>query len=59
MASFCWRDHEGSVVPEIVLLLAGLGFWLVYFQVVDILSLPLRLAQSEVIGQESSQLGGY
>jgi len=54
IASFCWRDQDESVVPEIVLLVA----WLTDFQMVAILSPPLRLAQSEVIWQESGQLGG-
>jgi hypothetical protein len=64
IASFCWRDHGESVVPEIMLLVAWLAdswladFWLVDFQVVVILSPPLRLAQSEVIWQESGQSGG-
>ena|ERR1700675_351756 len=56
MASFCWRDQDESIVPEIVLL--GpllLGFLSPDFQVVVILSPPLRLAQSKVIWQESDQ----
>jgi hypothetical protein len=49
MASFCWRDQDESIVPEIVLLGALLLGFLV------ILSPPLRLAQSEVISQQSGQ----
>src|ERR1700681_2262528 len=57
MASFCWRDQDESIVPEIVLLGAWLlGFLSPDFQVVVILSPPLRLAQSKVISQESGQL---
>jgi hypothetical protein len=56
IASFCWRDQDESIVPEIVLLVAWLlGFLSLDFQVVVILSPPLRLAQSEVIWQESGQ----
>ena len=56
MASFCWRDQDESIVPEIVVLGAWLlGFLSPDFQVVVILSPPLRLAQSEVIWQESGQ----
>jgi len=61
IVSFCWRDHDESVVSEIGLLVAlSAKFWLVDFlspdfQVVVILSPPLRLAQSEVIGQPSAQ----
>jgi hypothetical protein len=57
MASFCWRDQDESIVPEIVLLGAWLlGFLSPDFHVVVILSPPLRLAQSKVISQESAQL---
>jgi hypothetical protein len=57
IASFCWRDQDESILPEIVLLGALLmGFLSPDFQVVVILSPPLRLAQSEVIWQESGQL---
>jgi hypothetical protein len=60
IASFCWRDQDDSVVPEIVLLIARFAlFWLVDFPIVAILSPPLRLAQSKVIWQESDQHGGY
>jgi hypothetical protein len=56
IASFCWRDLDESIVPEIVLLGAWLlGFFSPDFQVVVILSPPLRRAQSEVISQESGQ----
>jgi hypothetical protein len=59
IASFCWRDQDDSVVPEIVLLIARFAlFWLVDFPIVAILSPPLRLAQSKVIWQESDQHGG-
>jgi len=64
IASFCWRDQDESVVPEIALSVVLLArFWFVDFlspdfPVVVILSPPLRLAQSEVIWQESGQLGG-
>src|SRR5260370_29676372 len=42
IASFCWRDQDESVVPEIVLLVAWLvdlwlvDFWSVDFQIVAI-----------------------
>jgi hypothetical protein len=62
MASFCWRDQDESVVAEIVLLvwfesLLLVGFLLSDsdFQVVVMVSPPLRPAQSKVIGQESGQ----
>ncbi len=56
IASFCWRDQDESIVPEIVLLGALLlGFLSPDFQVVVILSPPLRRAQSRVIWQESGQ----
>ena len=66
IASFCWRDQDDNVVTEIALLL-GAGFvdfwladiWLADFEMVAILSPPLRLAQSEVIGQESGQRGDH
>jgi len=62
IASFCWREQDDNVVTEIALLLSA-GFvdlWLrdlglADFEMVAILSPPLRLAQSEVIGQESGQ----
>ncbi len=55
MASFCWRDQDESIVPEIVLLLGAglLGSLSPDFQVVVILSPPQRLAQSKVIRQVS------
>jgi hypothetical protein len=62
IASFCWRDQDEGVVPEMVLLVAWLAkVWFVDFlspdfQVVVILSPPLRLAQSQVIWQPSGQL---
>jgi len=61
IAIFCCRDQDESVVPETVLLVALLVALLLEFlssdfQVVAILSPPLRLAQSEVIGQESGQM---
>jgi hypothetical protein len=60
IASFCCRDQDESVVPETVLLVALLlDFLSPDFQVVAIVSPPLRLAQSEVIGQESGQMGGH
>jgi len=56
IANFCWRDQDESIVPEIVLLGARLlGFLSPDFQVVVILSPPLRLAQSKVIWQGSDQ----
>jgi hypothetical protein len=56
IASFCWRDQDESIVPEIVLLLVALLVALLAdFQMVAVLSPPLRLAQSEVISQESGQ----
>jgi hypothetical protein len=56
IASFCWRDQDESIVPETVLLGSWLlGFWSPDFQVVVILSPPLRLAQSKVMWQEGSQ----
>src|ERR1700691_414453 len=58
-ASFCWRDQDESVVAEIVLLVWFAGLSLIDFllsdsdfQAVVIVSPPLRLAQSEVRGQE-------
>jgi hypothetical protein len=61
IASFCWRDQDESVVPEIMLLLGVwlLGFLSPDFQVVVILSPPLRLAQSKVIWQENDQRPDY
>jgi len=57
IASFCWRDQDESIAPEIVLLGSWLlGFLSPDFQVVVILSPPLRLAQSKVIWQENGQL---
>jgi hypothetical protein len=60
MASFCWREQDESAVPEIELLLVAcfVVWWSPDFQMVVILSPPLRLAQSEVVGQESCQLRG-
>jgi hypothetical protein len=56
IASFCWRDQDESIVPETVLLGSWLlGFLSPDFQVVVILSPPLRLAQSKVMWQEGSQ----
>jgi hypothetical protein len=56
IASFCWRDQDKSIVPETVLLGSWLlGFLSPDFQVVVILSPPLRLAQSKVMWQEGSQ----
>jgi hypothetical protein len=56
IASFCWRDQDESIVPEIVLLGSWLlGFLSPDFQVVVILSPPLRLAQSKVMWQGGSQ----
>jgi len=59
-ANFCWRDQDESIVPEIVLVLvAWFGDFLSPdFQIVVILSPPLRLAQSEGIWQQSGQIGG-
>jgi hypothetical protein len=58
IANFCWRDQDASVVPEIVFLVAWfVDFWSPDFQVVVIFSPLLRLAQSEVIWQDSGQLG--
>ena len=65
MASFCWRDQDESVVPEIVLLVWFVGVLLVGFllsgsdfQAVVTVSPPLRMAQSEVIRQENGQFCG-
>jgi hypothetical protein len=63
IANFCWRDQEVSEDPEKLLLVTGaLDFLsressdLFGFQVVVILSSPLRLTQSGVISQESHQV---
>lgn len=63
MANFCWRDQDESVVPEIVLVVRFAGVLLVGFllsdsdfQAVVMVSPPLRLAQSEVVGQDDGQL---
>jgi hypothetical protein len=60
IASFCWREQDENVVPEIELLFVAcfVVWWSPDFQMVVILSPRLRLAQSEVIGQESCQLRG-
>ncbi len=49
IASFCWRDQDESIVPEIVLVPVAwfVDFLSLDFQMVVILSPPLRLAQSE------------
>jgi len=49
IASFCWRDQDESIVPEIVLLLVALSvdFLSPDFQIVVMVSPPLRLAQSD------------
>jgi len=64
IATFCCRDQEESIVPETVLLVALLvalllDFLSPDFQVDVIVSPPLRLAQSEVMGQASGQMGGH
>jgi len=60
IAIFCWRDQDDSIVPETVLLVALLlDFLSPDFQVDVIVSPPLRLAQSEVIGQGSGQRGDH
>src|SRR5580698_6652983 len=64
IANFCCRDQDESVVPENALLVAWLADFLSFvlrsdFQIVDILSPPLRLAQSEVRWQENVQTGRY
>jgi hypothetical protein len=60
IASFRWREQDESVVPEIGLLFVACFVLCLSpdFQMVVILPPPLRLAQSEVIGQESCQLRG-
>jgi hypothetical protein len=60
MASFCCCDQDESVVPEIVLFVDWLlGFFSPDFQVVVIVSPPLRLAQLYLLSQASGQWLGY
>jgi len=58
IASFCWRDQDESVVPEIVLLVAWLvEFWLVDFWLADFQIVAIFVTSSAA-GAVGSDMAG-